>query len=59
MAEKTAPQYNSRSSCSVEKSHIFAREGMRERERGKGAGGWGGRWRGERRGGEFYYISIT
>ena len=43
MAEKTAPQYNSHSSCSAGK--IFAREGV-----GGRGGGWGGRWRGRENG---------
>ena len=43
MAEKTAPQYNSHSSCSAGK---FSFTVIFSRERGwEAGGGWGGRWR--------------
>ena len=50
LAEKTAPQYNSHSSCSAGKISFTV---VLSRERGWGRGvGWGGRWGGGGGGGE-------
>ena len=57
MAEKTAPQYNSHSSCSAGKISFTV---IFSRERVWGERGWMGRKVEEERGGrEFYYIAIS